>query len=147
MTQTLWIVIVVVAVLIVLAVVLGLVLRRSRRINLREAEKRAELPPRAGTYKAEGGFTFTAGTDTAPPKPTDSRSRQRIGDSRQAEAAPPAADVLLGAPAADAAPAAAPPADAPPAPHRDPRRRRTPGRRTRGWRADRRALAPRPACG
>ena len=115
MTQTLWIVIVVVAVLIVLAVVLGLVLRRSRRINLREAEKRAELPPRAGTYKAEGGFTFSAGTDTAPPKPTDSRSRQRIGDAREAEAATPAADALPGAPAADAAPAAAPPAAAPPA--------------------------------
>ena len=77
MTQTLWIVIVVVAVLIVLAVVLGLVLRRSRRISLREAEKREELPPRrAGTYQAEGGFTFSAGTDApAPPKATDSPSR------------------------------------------------------------------------
>ena len=140
-------------------------LRRSRRINLREAEKRAELPPRAGTYKAEGGFTFTAGTDTAPPKPTDSRSRQRIGDARQAEAAPPAADALPGAPAADAAPAAAPPADAPPAgaprparlrpsrprPTRPGRRvshRRALGRRTPGCRVShRRALGRRAPAG
>ena len=94
MTQTLWIVIVVVAVLIVLAVVLGLVLRRSRRISLREAEKREELPPRGGTYKAEGGFTFTAGGDApAPPKVTDTPSRGRIGDAR-----PPAADAAPVAP-------------------------------------------------
>ena len=99
MTQTLWIVIVVVAVLIVLAVVLGLVLRRSRRISLREAEKREELPPRGGTYKAEGGFTFTAGTETdaKPTRPT------------------------AGAPAADAGPAAAPPERRPAAPGRWPR--------------------------
>jgi fused signal recognition particle receptor len=91
-TQTLWIVIVVVAVLIVLAVVLGLVLRRSRRISLREAEKREELPPRGGTYKAEGGFTFTAGGDApAPPKVTDTPSRGRIGDARPAGGATPAA--------------------------------------------------------
>ena len=92
MTQTLWIVIVVVAVLIVLAVVLGLVLRRSRRISLREAEKREELPPRGGTYKAEGGFTFTAGGDApAPPKVTDTPSRGRIGDARPAGGATPGA--------------------------------------------------------
>ena len=74
MTQTLWIVVAVVAVLIVVAVVLGLVLRRSRRISLREAEEREQLkPPRAGTYKAEGGFTFSAGTETpAPPRPETS---------------------------------------------------------------------------
>ncbi|HEY0812822.1 MAG TPA: signal recognition particle-docking protein FtsY [Pseudonocardia sp.] len=64
MTQTLWIVVAVVAVLIVVAVVLGLVLRRSRRISLREPEKREELPPRAGSYQAEGGFNFSAGTET-----------------------------------------------------------------------------------
>jgi len=125
-TQTLWIVIVVVAVLIVLAVVLGLVLRRSRRISLREAEKREELPPRGGTYKAEGGFTFTAGGDApAPPKVTDTPSRGRIGDAR-----PPAADAApvappkgergpaatAGAPAVDAGPAAAPPEQRPAAP-------------------------------
>ena len=56
MTQTLWIVIVVVAVLVVLAVVLGLVLRRSRRIACASAEKaRDELPPRrGGTDQAQG---------------------------------------------------------------------------------------------
>jgi fused signal recognition particle receptor len=127
-TQTLWIVIVVVAVLIVLAVVLGLVLRRSRRISLREAEKREELPPRGGTYKAEGGFTFTAGGDApAPPKVTDTPSRGRIGDARPAGGATPAADAApvappkgergpaapAGAPAVDAGPAAAPPEQRP----------------------------------
>ena len=131
MTQTLWIVIVVVAVLIVLAVVLGLVLRRSRRISLREAEKREELPPRGGTYKAEGGFTFTAGGDApAPPKVTDTPSRGRIGDARPAGGAAPAADAApvappkgergpaatAGAPAVDAGPAAAPPEQRPAAP-------------------------------
>jgi len=130
-TQTLWIVIVVVAVLIVLAVVLGLVLRRSRRISLREAEKREELPPRGGTYKAEGGFTFTAGGDApAPPEVTDAPSRGRIGDARPAGGATPAADAApvappkgqrgaaasAGAPAADAGPAAAPPEQRPAAP-------------------------------
>ena len=126
MTQTLWIVIVVVAVLIVLAVVLGLVLRRSRRISLREAEKREELPPRGGTYKAEGGFTFTAGGDApAPPKVTDTPSRGRIGDARPpaADAAPVAppkgergAAATADAPAVDAGPAAAPPEQRPAAP-------------------------------
>jgi fused signal recognition particle receptor len=117
-TQTLWIVIVVVAVLIVLAVVLGLVLRRSRRINLREAEKRAELPPRAGTYKAEGGFSFSAGTETAPPKPTDSRSREQIRDSRPAGGTAPDTDApapVAERPASGAAPVAERPlADTPP---------------------------------
>ncbi|MBV9919235.1 MAG: signal recognition particle-docking protein FtsY [Pseudonocardia sp.] len=108
MTQTLWIVIVVVAVLVVLAVVLGLVLRRSRRISLREPEKREELPPRGGTYKAEGGFNFSAGTDTpAPPRITKTPSREQIRDSRRGA---PEAEAP-GAPASDAAPAAAPPAE------------------------------------
>jgi fused signal recognition particle receptor len=116
-TQTLWIVIVVVAVLVVLAVVLGLVLRRSRRISLREAEKREELPPRrGGTYQAEGGFNFSAGTDApAPPRSTDSSTQERIRDSRRGATPPGSAPTAPGAPASDAAPAAAPPAEAPPA--------------------------------
>ena len=106
MTQTLWIVIVVVAVLIVLAVVLGLVLRRSRRISLREPEKREELPPRGGSYKAEGGIVFSAGGEApAPPRRTDPSPREHIADSRTAapDSAPPAA-----APPAPEAPAAPP---------------------------------------
>jgi len=98
-TQTLWIVIVVIAVLVVLAVVLGLVLRRSRRISLREAEKREEQPRRGGTYKAEGGFAFSAGTETpAPPRGTDSRSREQIRDSRPPGAASPSGGPTVGAP-------------------------------------------------
>jgi fused signal recognition particle receptor len=115
-TQTLWIVVAVVAVLIVVAVVLGLVLRRSRRISLREAQERERLkPPRAGTYQAEGGFTFSAGTETpAPPRTrADASSAPAVGDqAAPAEAAPTA-------PGTDAGPAAPvvvpPPAEPAPA--------------------------------
>jgi fused signal recognition particle receptor len=109
-TQTLWIVVAVVAVLIVVAVVLGLVLRRSRRISLREAQEREQLrPPRAGTYQAEGGFTFSAGTETpAPPRPrADASAAPAVGD----EAAPAVPD-------ADTGPAA--PVDVPPPAERAP---------------------------
>jgi fused signal recognition particle receptor len=100
-TQTLWIVVAVVAVLIVVAVVLGLVLRRSRRISIREAEEREQLrPPRAGTYQAEGGFSFSAGTEeSAPPRARPEASAAPV------EAAPTAPDL-------DTGPAA--PVDAPP---------------------------------
>ena len=89
--------------LVVLRSVLGLVLRRSRRISLREAESRARgsCRRRAGTYKAEGGFTFTAGTGDAAAAPS-SRSRPRSGDPprtpRRRRARPAAAGRGPGAP-------------------------------------------------
>ncbi|MDT7575417.1 MAG: fused signal recognition particle receptor [Pseudonocardiales bacterium] len=118
MTQTLWIVVAVVAVLIVVAVVLGLVLRRSRRISLREAQERERLkPPRAGTYQAEGGFTFSAGTETpAPPRPrADASSAPAVGDQAAPTEAPP---IAPGTDAGPAAPVVVPP-PAEPAPAAD----------------------------
>jgi len=114
-TQTLWIVIVVVAVLIVLAVVLGLVLRRSRRISLREAEERAEQPPRAGTYKAEGGFNFSAGTEEERPTTAPVGERPSAAPAGDASPVAPAAERPSVASSADAptAPAAERPAPAP----------------------------------
>jgi fused signal recognition particle receptor len=112
-TQTLWIVVAVVAVLIVVAVVLGLVLRRSRRISLREAAEREQLkPPRAGTYQAEGGFTFSAGTETpAPPRPrAEASAAPVVGDqAAPAEAAPTAPETDAG----PAAPVVVPPSAEP----------------------------------
>ncbi len=75
-TETLWIIVAVVVAVLLIAVALGLVLRRQRRISLREPEKierepGAAPPPRkGGSYKAESGFSFSTGAG-APPKPVD----------------------------------------------------------------------------
>jgi fused signal recognition particle receptor len=70
-TQTLWIVVAVVVAVLLIAALLGLVLRRQRRISLREAQQLERepgpTPPRkGGTYKAESGFSFSAGPTAAP---------------------------------------------------------------------------------
>jgi fused signal recognition particle receptor len=74
-TQTLWIVVAVVAAVLLIALVLGLVIGRRRRISLREqdelkTQRGPELkpPPKGGSYKASGGFAFSSGT-AAPPAP------------------------------------------------------------------------------
>jgi fused signal recognition particle receptor len=63
-TQTLWIVIAVVAAVLIIALVVGIVLRRRRMISLREPEKLDEAK-RGGTYQAERDFDFSSGTETA----------------------------------------------------------------------------------
>jgi fused signal recognition particle receptor len=70
-TQTLWIVVAVVAAILIIAVALGLVLRHRRRISLREpdqVERGTDTAPprRGGTYQAGGGISFSGGTETAP---------------------------------------------------------------------------------
>ncbi|MDT0350942.1 signal recognition particle-docking protein FtsY [Pseudonocardia charpentierae] len=70
-TQTLWIVVAVVVAVFLIAAVLGLVLRRQRRISLRESERlereSGPTPPRkGGSYKAESGFSFSAGPTATP---------------------------------------------------------------------------------
>ncbi|MCW0215289.1 MAG: signal recognition particle-docking protein FtsY [Pseudonocardia sp.] len=74
-TQTLWIVVAVVAAVLLIALVLGLVIGRRRRISLREQDSlttqtgtEVKAPPKGGTYKASGGFAFSSGT-LAPPVP------------------------------------------------------------------------------
>ena len=71
-TETLWIVVAVVVALLLIAVLLGLVLRRRRRISLREPDQIEREPGttpsrQAGTYRADSGITFSAGT-AAPPR-------------------------------------------------------------------------------
>jgi fused signal recognition particle receptor len=73
-TQTLWIVIAIVAAILIIAVALGLVLRRRRRISLREpdqVERGTDTAPprRGGTYQAGTGISFSTGTETAPEAP------------------------------------------------------------------------------
>ncbi|MFC5948978.1 signal recognition particle-docking protein FtsY, partial [Pseudonocardia lutea] len=79
-TQTLWIIVVVVAVVVLIALVAGLTVSRRRRISLRERDEletpAAEERPRQGnTYQATGGFDFSAGSGAAtgtpklPPRP------------------------------------------------------------------------------
>jgi fused signal recognition particle receptor len=70
-TQTLWIVVAVVVAVLLIAALLGLALRRQRRISLREAQQLERepgpTPPRkGGTYKAESGFSFSAGPTATP---------------------------------------------------------------------------------
>ncbi len=67
-TETLWIVVAVVAALLLIALVAGLVLRRQRRVSLREPEE-LDRPaaPKKGTYQAESGFAFSSGTATEEP--------------------------------------------------------------------------------
>jgi len=99
-TQTLWIVVAVVAAVLLIALVLGLVIGRRRRISLREpgqveggSAPEVAAPPKGGGYKASSGFSFSSGTATAPaPAPS--------GPEEAPEAEPPAE-----APPASAAPA------------------------------------------
>ena len=70
-TQTLWIVVAVVVAVLLIAALLGLALRRQRRISLRESERLERepgpTPPRkGGSYKAESGFSFSAGPTATP---------------------------------------------------------------------------------
>jgi fused signal recognition particle receptor len=65
-TETLWIVVAVVAAVLLIALVLGFVLRRRRRISLREPLDGVAPPRRGGTYQAESGFSFSSGTATEP---------------------------------------------------------------------------------
>ena len=122
--ETLWIVLAVVVAIVLVAVGAGLLLRRRRTISLRlareleERERPGTAPPRrGGSYRAETGFSFTSGTDTAagpdtgtagpdtapPPAPP----RPRHGDVTLPDAPLPTPDA---APATDTAPVA----DAPP---------------------------------
>jgi fused signal recognition particle receptor len=94
-TETLWIVVAVVVAVLLIAVALGLVLRRQRRISLREPGQLERepgtdtAPPRqGGTYKAESGFNFSSGT-AAPPRPAD-RPAQRTAPPATPPAVPPA---------------------------------------------------------
>jgi fused signal recognition particle receptor len=130
-TETLWIIIAVALVVLLVAVALGLVLRQRRRISLREpgevegGTSPGTAPPRRGTYRAESGFNFTAGTDTVARPPTPAVPSEV--DRTPTDTAPPApraetAPTVDTAPPAERAPRAdtAPPAEsAPPAPVRD----------------------------
>ena len=136
--ETLWIIVAVAVAVVLMAVGLGLVVGRSRRISLREPRERREVPrerDRGGGYRAEGGFTFSAGTVSAPPKPGDAppsapepapaapAPEQPAAPTDTAAEAPPAPAVPdTVAPAEPAAPAPAPkspPASAAPAPPRE----------------------------
>lgn len=71
-TETLWIVVAVAAAVLIVLVALGLVLLRRRRITLRATDEieggaRPDTAParRGGSYRAERGFDFSSGTDTA----------------------------------------------------------------------------------
>ncbi|MGE0298157.1 MAG: signal recognition particle-docking protein FtsY, partial [Pseudonocardia sp.] len=105
-TETLWIVVAVVAALVLIALVVGLILaRRRRRISLREPQEdgAAEAPRRGGTYQAGTGFSFSAGTGTAtPPRPREPRAP----DGGAAPARPGAPETGTAANGATAAPTA-----------------------------------------
>jgi fused signal recognition particle receptor len=102
-TQTLWIVVAVVVAVLLIAALLGLVLRRQRRISLREAQQLERepgpTPPRkGGTYKAESGFSFSAGPTATP----------TLGEAAPVAPPPGASDVPP-----EAAPTSAPQAGVP----------------------------------
>ena len=86
-TQSLWIVIAIIAAIVLIALAVGWVLRSRRRISLREAD---QLPPsttdtapprRGGTYRTEQAFDFSSGAVTdsppEPPPPDPPRSPRR----------------------------------------------------------------------
>ena len=111
---------------LLIAVALGLVLRRRRRISLREPDRierePGTAPPRkGGTYKAESGFSFSSGT-AAPERPAPGRAARAPPRPRRR---PPAAAARRRTPGRPAAAGAAP--GGPAAPPR--RRRRRPPRR------------------
>ncbi|MBL8927235.1 MAG: signal recognition particle-docking protein FtsY, partial [Pseudonocardia sp.] len=93
-TQTLWILVAVVVAVLLIAVALGIVLRRQRRISLREPEQLerepgSPPPPRkAGTYKAESGFSFSAGP-SAPSAPAERPPQAPVPPPSAAPGAPP----------------------------------------------------------
>ncbi len=105
-TQTLWIVVAVVAAVVLIAVGLGLVLRRQRRISLRQAEElesdaRPDVTPprRGGTYPAGRGFNFSAGADPAtPPRPDTPPTRPQPGDTQPGDTQPVRPDAGEGTP-------------------------------------------------
>ena len=123
-TETLWIVVAVVAAVLLIALASGLVLRRRRRISLRDAEEleRGARPDttsrRGGTYQAESGFSFSAGTETAPPPAAGPAADPTVADPMTAtpDAATTSPDRLDAAPPATdgAAPAAGGTSTAPP---------------------------------
>jgi fused signal recognition particle receptor len=118
-TETLWIIVAVVVAVLLIAVVLGLVLRRQRRISLREPDRierePGTAPPRkGGTYKAESGFSFSSGTaaperpSTRPTPPTSPPpDAPALGAPEDAPVAPPPGAPSLGLP--EHAPVATPP--------------------------------------
>jgi fused signal recognition particle receptor len=118
-TETLWIIVAVVAAVLVIATALGLVLTRRRRISLRETdelERPDTAPPRrGGTYQTESGFSFTSGTATVPrPEPEVAPRDVAPPDSAPPEVAPPEVAPSPrvqdeAAPTNGAAPAVAPP--------------------------------------
>jgi fused signal recognition particle receptor len=109
-TETLWIVVAVVAALLLIALVLGLVLRRQRRISLREPEELDRpAPPKKGTYQAESGFNFSSGT-AVEPRPAQPETSAPDPETP----APPATEPV------DSAPSTEPPADTPAPPATDP---------------------------
>ena len=126
-TETLWIVVAVVAALLLIALVLGLVLRRQRRISLREPEELDRpAPPKKGTYQAESGFNFSSGAATEE-RPAGLGGAVRDGEGpataapdvaaprEPGTAAPAPADATpAGAAASSSAPPGPTPVDAPP---------------------------------
>jgi fused signal recognition particle receptor len=123
-TETLWIVVAVVVAVLLIAVALGLVLRRQRRISLREPEQLGrepgtDTPPprKGGSYRAETGFDFSSGT-AAPPRPADRPTPSRSAPPTTPPVVPPAppaperSGAYRGTPASDTvAPARPAPAD------------------------------------
>ncbi|MGH3570186.1 MAG: signal recognition particle-docking protein FtsY, partial [Pseudonocardia sp.] len=118
-TETLWIVVAVVAAVLLIAIALGLVLGKRRRISLREAEvlerdvgPESQPPRRGGTYQAGSGFSFSSGTVAPPrPEPPAPRVEEPPGPAPGAPEVPPTAE--RPAPERDVT---APPADRPFAP-------------------------------
>ena len=79
-TQSLWIVIAIIAAIVLIALAVGWVLRSRRRISLREAEQLTPgttdtAPPRrGGSYRTDQTFDFTSGAVTdSPPEPPSTR--------------------------------------------------------------------------
>jgi fused signal recognition particle receptor len=94
-TESLWIVIAIIAAILLVAVAVGLVLRRRRTISLRESDELARgatdtAPPRrGGSYRTDTGFDFSSGALTdSPPEPA-TPPVPRTDPSAAAAAAPP----------------------------------------------------------
>jgi fused signal recognition particle receptor len=117
---TLWIIVAVVVAVLLIAVALGLVLRRQRRISLREPDRiepepGAAPPRKGGSYKAESGFSFSAGT-AAPEKPAQRPTPPTAPPAGVARPDAPPSPRPGEAPAASAPAAPAPAASAPAVP-------------------------------
>jgi fused signal recognition particle receptor len=114
-TETLWIIVAVVAAVLVIAVVLGLALTRRRRISLRDTDQLERgpdtAPPRrGGTYQTDSGFSFSAGTATVPRPEPEVAPR----DVAPSDVVPPTVAPPDSAPPEVAPPEVAPPQVAPP---------------------------------